>query len=187
MSRLLVAYATNEGHTAKIAGEIAHTLREHGHRVYLRELTAHTQPPPLMSFDGILLGSPVHTGKHASPLTRLVRDNLDWLHNVPSAFFSVSLAAASEFPKSRAEAERLLHEFLEQTQWRPNLTASIAGALRYSRYGPIKRWIMRRVAAKEGGGTDTSRDYEYTDWEQVRRFGDDFSALVSARSSSTAA
>jgi menaquinone-dependent protoporphyrinogen oxidase len=29
---------------------------------------------------------------------------------------------------------------------------------------------MRRIAAKEGGDTDTSRDYEYTDWPAVDRF-----------------
>ena len=26
---------------------------------------------------------------------------------------------------------------------------------------------MRRIAAKEGGDTDTSRDYEYTEWKAV--------------------
>jgi menaquinone-dependent protoporphyrinogen oxidase len=29
---------------------------------------------------------------------------------------------------------------------------------------------MRRIARKEGGGTDLSRDFEYTDWQAVRRF-----------------
>ena len=31
------------------------------------------------------------------------------------------------------------------------------------------------LADKPGGlSTDTSRDYEYTDWEEVRRFAEDF-------------
>jgi menaquinone-dependent protoporphyrinogen oxidase len=43
----------------------------------------------------------------------------------------------------------------------------IAGALRYSKYPLPLRWLMRRIAKQAGGDTDTSRDYEYTDWEQV--------------------
>jgi menaquinone-dependent protoporphyrinogen oxidase len=33
---------------------------------------------------------------------------------------------------------------------------------------------MRRIVAKTGGATDTSRDYEYTDWNDVRAFGREF-------------
>jgi menaquinone-dependent protoporphyrinogen oxidase len=37
---------------------------------------------------------------------------------------------------------------------------------------------MKRIARKEGGPTDTSRDYEYTDWEAVDRFADAFAAKL---------
>jgi menaquinone-dependent protoporphyrinogen oxidase len=33
---------------------------------------------------------------------------------------------------------------------------------------------MRRIARKEGGGTDVSRDFEYTDWPAVRQFALEF-------------
>jgi menaquinone-dependent protoporphyrinogen oxidase len=46
----------------------------------------------------------------------------------------------------------------------------IAGALKYSRYPLPLRWLMKRIAAKAGGDTDTSRDYEYTDWAQVEAY-----------------
>jgi menaquinone-dependent protoporphyrinogen oxidase len=29
--------------------------------------------------------------------------------------------------------------------------------------------MMRRIASREGGDTDTSRDHEYTDWERLRQ------------------
>jgi len=48
--------------------------------------------------------------------------------------------------------------------------------LRYSRYDPITRWIMKKIAAKEGGPTDTSRDYELTDWEAVDHFAEKLTA-----------
>ena len=30
--------------------------------------------------------------------------------------------------------------------------------------------LMRRIARKKGGATDTSGDHEYTDWQQVSQF-----------------
>ena len=52
------------------------------------------------------------------------------------------------------------------------MTASFAGALKYSVYGPIKRRVMIVFVGLGGGNTDTSKDYEYTDWNAVERFAD---------------
>ena len=38
------------------------------------------------------------------------------------------------------------------------------------------KWIVRRA----GGDTDTSRDYEYTNWADLRGFADRFNRIVSA-------
>jgi hypothetical protein len=37
---------------------------------------------------------------------------------------------------------------------------------------------MRAITAREGGDTDTSRDYEYTDWAKVERFAAGFAETV---------
>ena len=50
------------------------------------------------------------------------------------------------------------------------MTASFAGAVKYSLYGPIKRRVMIVFVGLGGGETDTSRDYEYTDWEAEEHF-----------------
>ena len=34
----------------------------------------------------------------------------------------------------------------------------------------MKRLVMRVIAKRAGGDTDTSRDYVYTDWEALERF-----------------
>ena len=33
---------------------------------------------------------------------------------------------------------------------------------------------MKRIVAKAHGDTDTSRDYEYTEWNDIRQFANDF-------------
>jgi menaquinone-dependent protoporphyrinogen oxidase len=56
----------------------------------------------------------------------------------------------------------------------------VAGALPYTRYNFLIRFMMRRIVKTEGGDTDTSRDYEYTDWAAVDRFAAEFVDEVTA-------
>ena len=41
--------------------------------------------------------------------------------------------------------------------------------------------MMQRIVAKAGGDTDTTRDFEYTDWNDLRSFAEDFAGLASQR------
>jgi menaquinone-dependent protoporphyrinogen oxidase len=50
----------------------------------------------------------------------------------------------------------------------------VAGALLYTQYGWLTRWFMKRIVTKAGGDTDTTRDYEYTDWNDLRTFAREF-------------
>ena len=54
------------------------------------------------------------------------------------------------------------------------MAISFAGAVKYSVYGPIKRRLMIVFVGLGGGNTDTTQDYEYTDWNAVDRFADAF-------------
>jgi menaquinone-dependent protoporphyrinogen oxidase len=46
----------------------------------------------------------------------------------------------------------------------------VAGALAYSRYNVIVRFVMKRIARQAGGPMDASRDDELTDWAALDRF-----------------
>src|SRR5471032_1386388 len=173
MPRILLLYATTEGQTARIAERIAHTLRGRGDSVDVQPAdTARTQPDPA-AYDGVMVGASIHYGHHPAYLRTLIRRHRDVLAARPCAFFSVSLSAGGPRPKPRA-AQRYLDKFLRQTGWQPQLTASFAGALKYSLYGPLKRRVMIVIVGLGGGNTDTSQDYEYTDWDAVEHFADAF-------------
>ena len=169
MSRILLLYATIEGQTARIAERIAHTLREKGHSVEI--LPADAQEADLTAYDGVIVGASIHYGHHPAYVRTLVRRQRDALSARHSAFFSVSLSAGGPRPKPKA-AQRYIDKFLRRTGWQPQLVASFAGAVKYSLYGPIKRRVMIVFVGLGGGETDTSRDYDYTDWEAVERFAD---------------
>jgi menaquinone-dependent protoporphyrinogen oxidase len=80
----------------------------------------------------------------------------------------VSLSAAGSQPRQRKNARRCADAFLHETGWDPGMVRLVAGELAYSRYGYFTRQMMRFVAWREGGDTDVSRDYEYTDWQRLR-------------------
>lgn len=171
MPRILLLYATTEGQTALISERIAHMLREKGHSVEV--LPADTTQPELnpAAYDGVMVGASIHYGHHPAYLHKLVRGHRDALAARPCAFFSVSLSAGGPRPKPYA-AQRYIDKFLRKTGWQPQLAASFAGALKYSVYGPIKRRVMIVFMTLGGGETDTSRDYEYTDWDAVKRYAE---------------
>ena len=52
----------------------------------------------------------------------------------------------------------------------------VAGALQYTKYNWFIRWVMRRIVSRAGGDTDTSRDYEYTDWKDLELFAHEFAS-----------
>jgi menaquinone-dependent protoporphyrinogen oxidase len=68
----------------------------------------------------------------------------------------------------------VVNKFIAETGWRPRRIELVAGALPYTKYNFLVRYVMKRISAKEGGDTDTSRDYEYTDWNAVDRFAVEF-------------
>jgi menaquinone-dependent protoporphyrinogen oxidase len=48
----------------------------------------------------------------------------------------------------------------------------------YTKYGPVLRWIMRQIAKRNGGPTDTTHDHEMTDWAHVTAFAERFATLL---------
>jgi len=97
---------------------------------------------------------------------------------MPTAFFSVSASAGSGEARGRADAQRVLQEFLAETHWEPDMVATIAGAMAFTKYPLLMRWLLREISRRNGGPTDTSRDHELTDWEQVCSFAEQFGRRV---------
>lgn len=174
MIPLLVAYGTTEGQTRKIAEFIAERLRIRGHRIDLIDTATPAALQVQPAYQGAILGGSLHQGRHQSSLLHFVKANHAWLSAMPVAVFSVSLSAALNDAESKSEVQRLLDAFVAEGGLKPCATRCIAGALKYTEYDYFKRLLMRMIARHQGQPTDTSKDYEYTQWDDVEAFVDEF-------------
>ena len=177
MMRVLIPYGTTEGQTARISEYLADVIRDHDHEVYAVDIKGSDALEP-DGYDAVIVGASIHMGKHEDYVRDFVRENRDALERLPSAFFSVSLAAHDD----TEEAEGYIEEFVEETGWRPGMVGLFGGALLYTQYGFIKRHMMKYIARHKGSpDTDISRDFVYTDWESVKHFAEEFLELVPSR------
>jgi menaquinone-dependent protoporphyrinogen oxidase len=166
-----VFYATTDGQTRRIAERIAADFQARGfHSAAIDVTSAEAASFEWTGVRGVLLGASLRAGRHQRAALAFAKKFRDQLNAWPSAFFSVSLSAASTNPDEVAVAERLAQLFPEQAGWRPTRVAYFAGRLAYTRYNWLIRLIMRRIARQEGASTDTGRDHEMTDWAAVARF-----------------
>lgn len=176
MTRILVLYGTTEGQTGKIAGALAAAMRARGAVVDLVDAAAHS--PDADDYAAVVAAASVHAGGYQRSVRHWVQANAGALRSRPTAFVSVCLGVLQHDPAVDRELKTILDRFLAATGWQPGVTKIVAGSLPYTKYNWLKRLAMKRIVRKAGGDIDTSRDYEYTDWDDLRRFAGEFVAMV---------
>lgn len=176
MNRILVLYGTGEGQTQKIANVIGDAMRANGLDVDVIQ-AGHMDPDP-DQYTGVIVAASVHAGGYQKPVGEWLRAHVAQLGRMPTAFVSVCLSILSKNEAGRKEAEAIPQRFFDGIHWHPTVVKIVAGALLYTQYNFVTRWVMKRIVASAGGDTDTSRDYEYTDWNDVRAFAIDFGRRV---------
>ena len=180
---VLILYATREGHTRRIADRLAEALRARGFVSDVINAAEVTASFSLAAYSSAILTAPVHRQRHAKEMTAFVKRHRHQLESIPTAFLSVSLSQAGaqdpQAPIDRrtqaaADARKMIDAFLMETGWTPMRIEAVAGALLYTQYNFLVRFIMKRIARQAGGDTDTSRDYDYTDWNALDRLVEEF-------------
>lgn len=174
---ILVIYASVEGQTRKIATHVAERIEATGRSVVLADVREPGFAVP-GQFDGIVLCAPIHVGRYPEAFARFVADWRQAIESVPNAFVSVTLAIHSDDEAERAEARAFPDKLARKTGFRAQMVHHAAGALKFLEYDFFKRYVMRRIAAKEGGPVDVTRDHELTDWAALDAFTDAFLAEV---------
>jgi len=178
--KILLVYGTTEGHTRKVASFISERLSEAGHSVLLQDASEVAPSLEVGAFDAILIAASVHAGRYQSSVVHFARQHLAALDARPNAFISVSLSAAGDEPEDVEGLKSCVADFLAQARWIPGRIHHVAGAFRFTAYDFFKRWAMKYIAYRKGASTDTSRDHELTDWDDLARFVDAFAADAAA-------
>lgn len=168
--KLLVIFATHYGQSALIAHRIAQTAIASGAETAVRDVRT-TSAANLDQCNAVVIVASVQFGHHARAVERFVKRNCDRLGSKHSAFVSVSGSAAR--PETLEEAETIVREFFSSTGWCPDEYQLVGGALKFTRYNVLVRFLIKRIWAGKGV-TDTRRDYDFTDWDAVKRFAKAF-------------
>ena len=172
--KLLLVYGTGEGQTQKISRFVADRLAERGHQTLVVNAIEPSQAADPRDFDAVIIAASVRAGRYQSAIIHYLREHLAAIDARPNAFLSVSLAAAGDDEEDIEGLKKCLADFTHETGWTPHCIHHVAGAFRYTAYDFLKRWAMKYIAYRKGGPTDTSRDYELTDWDDLTRFVDSF-------------
>lgn len=174
MSRIVIIYSTRYGQTQRVALAVRQVLENAGHmpRLFMADLLP--RDFTLDSYDAVVVAAPVFYGKHERHIRDFVRRHRAQLNAVPSALLSVCGSTGEQ-------ARQYVDTLLEQTGWRPVLAEAFTGGVAYTRYNPLLRWWMKRIGRAKGLPTDTSRDYDFTDWDQVEGFAQAVAGLVPVR------
>lgn len=187
MKPVLVLYATREGHTRRVADYVTAALKTHGLVTHTIDVANIGAGFPLDEYSAAMLTASIHGSRHESEMSHFVKLHRAELECIPTAFLSVSLTEAGAEntaapPERRAQAsadvKQMIEAFLTETGWRPTFVKPVAGALAYSKYNFVMRFVMKRIARSAGGDVDTSRDYEYTDWKALDHLVDEFAPAL---------
>ena len=176
MRKILIVFGTTDGHTRKIADALAIAMHTRG--VLVRVVEAGNPDISPAGNTAVIVAASVHGGRYQRAVRRWLREHAAELRDVPSAFVSVSLGVLQTDPAVHEQLRAIVERLCSATGWRPTLIKHVAGALPYTRYNIVKRLIMKRIASKAGGGTDTRRDYVYTDWRDLDTFAARFMRMA---------
>ncbi|RLM19767.1 protoporphyrinogen oxidase [Brenneria alni] len=173
--KALILFSSKDGQTRAIASYIANALKGTLECDVISLLSMSSVD--LTKYDRILIGASVRYGRFNPAVNQFIQQHLAHLQQLPSAFFSVNLTARK--PEKRSlQTNAYTRKFLLNSPWQPDLCGVFAGALRYPRYRWFDRIMIQLIMHMTGGETDSSKEIEYTDWEQVTRFAHEFGQLV---------
>ncbi len=174
--RILITYATTDGHTRHICQRLKQVMEGLGRQVTVA-LLSEAGALDLRDFDRVVIGASIRYGHHQPVVAEFIGRHQAQLESRPSAFFSVNIVARKP-NKNTPETNPYCRKFLNSIAWQPRLTAVFAGKLDYPSYGFFDRQMIRLIMLITKGPTDPKAVVEFTDWAQVEAFGRKVCALT---------
>ena len=166
MKKILLTYSTVDGHTKTICKKILSYCK-----------TSHVDILPIDSsinikdYDTVVIGASIRYGKYREEIFEFIKENEELLNSKDNAFFSVNVVARKE-NKNKPETNPYLLKFLNQISWQPKILDVFAGKIDYQKYKFLDKYAIKFIMWITKGPTDTSKVYEFTDWNRVKSFAE---------------
>jgi len=174
MSKTLIIYSTTDGQTKIICNKIKQNSKKNE---LIRIISlCEVNNSDLIEYSKIIIGASIRYGKHKSELFSFIKKNKKILDVKKTAFFSVNVVAR-KIEKSLPETNPYMKKFLAKTTWLPNKLAVFAGKIDYPNYSFIDKQVIRFIMLITKGPTDTSKSYEFTNWNKVNEFAREIDQL----------
>ncbi len=163
----LIVYSSTDGQTKKICEVIKENLlNKNQHKLISIE---HISEINIEDYERIILGASIRYGKHNSKVINFVKQNIRILEKKKNVFFSVNVVARKE-GKDKPDTNPYVQKFIKKTKWKPKKLGVFAGKVDYPNYNFFNRQIIKLIMFITKGPTDTSKTYEFTNWNKVKNF-----------------
>ena len=163
-SKLLILYSTVDGHTKDICNYIYKKLKRRKKvSIIAVEDSANYD---LSDFEEIVIGASVRYGYHRKNVYQFIKQNIEKLEKVKTAFFSLNLTARKP-EKSTPETNPYVIKFLKKVKWEPTVKEVFAGRLDYPSLDTLNKFAILFIMFITNGPKNTSKTYELTDWKKV--------------------
>lgn len=163
MQKSIIIYSSVDGHTKEICEKIA------GHMIGDSDIFSVDDNPEIQNYEKIIIGASIRYGKYRTKLFDFIESNIEIINGKENAFFSVNVVARKA-EKNTPNTNPYVQKFLNSTTWIPNKVEVFAGKIDYPKYKFLDKYAIKFIMLITKGPTDTSKRYEFTDWDKVKNF-----------------
>ena len=166
MKKILLTYSTVDGHTKTICEKIL--SYSESSQVDILPIDSSIN---IKDYDTVVIGASIRYGKYREEIFEFIKENEELLNSKDNAFFSVNVVARKE-NKNKPETNPYLIKFLNTISWQPKILDVFAGKIDYPKYKFLDKYAIKFIMWITKGPTDTSKVYEFTDWNRVKSFAE---------------
>ena len=166
MKKVLLTYSTVDGHTKTICEKILSYSETS--QVDILPIDSSIN---IKDYDTVVIGASIRYGKYREEIFEFIKENEELLNSKDNAFFSVNVVARKE-NKNKPETNPYLIKFLNKISWQPKILDVFAGKIDYPKYKFLDKYAIKFIMWITKGPTDTSKVYEFTDWNRVKSFAE---------------
>ncbi len=166
MKKILLTYSTVDGHTKTICEKILSYSETS--QVDILPIDSSIN---IKDYDTVVIGASIRYGKYREEIFEFIKENEELLNSKDNAFFSVNVVARKE-NKNKPETNPYLIKFLNKISWQPKILDVFAGKIDYPKYKFLDKYAIKFIMWITKGPTDTSKVYEFTDWNRVKAFAE---------------